>query len=619
MLIKYKLVANTSILIWAMVIMLGIITYSVSSLKGGIDEARKIGDIEVLVLKLRRDEKDFLARKSMKYFQQFGVKMLNLQSVIDSLDTKYRAAGKSLPEIAELSTILTSYHKHFTALVEAQQRIGLDEDSALYGELREAVHHVETLLGKKNDKLLNDMLTLRRFEKDFMLRIKEKYVTLWLKKAHDFRNNINKSELSAVSQQQLMANIDSYQAAFIQLVDAKRELGYSSDIGLMGKMRTTVHQVDNKLAKLLKTSKDEVTAETEFVNWLSYAIFWLVLIIAIAFAIYLGRGILLGINQLKDTMNAVASSKDLSITCKTDGKDELAEMAKVFNAMIGSFRHLINEVNHSVKTVNAATHCLSENIHSANEGVDSQIQQTDLVATAVTEMVATVEEISRNTHEAADKAQTTFESAKQGKSGVDTTIAKIDQLSSTLLASEHIVQDLAKDSDTIGSVLDVIRGIADQTNLLALNAAIEAARAGEQGRGFAVVADEVRTLASRTQESTKEIESIINLLQSRTKDMVSHISTCRIQGQSSAEQAASTGQKLEEITENVSVIMDMNTAIASATQQQSMVAAEVNQHVVTIRDVSEQSGKATHQNAQMSEELAQQAEVLHKEVNAFKV
>ena len=119
------------------------------------------------------------------------------------------------------------------------------------------------------------MLTLRRFEKDFMLRIKEEYVTLWLKKADDFRNNINKSELSAVSQQQLMANIDSYQAAFIQLVDAKRELGYSSDIGLMGKMRTTVHQVDNKLAKLLKTSKDEVTTETEFVNWVSYLIFWL--------------------------------------------------------------------------------------------------------------------------------------------------------------------------------------------------------------------------------------------------------------------------------------------------------------------------------------------------------
>ena len=113
MLIKYKLVANTSILICAMVFMLGIITYSVSSLQGGIDEARKIGDIEVLVLKLRRDEKDFLARKSMKYFQQFGAKMLNLQSVISSLETKYRAAGKSLPEIAELSTILTSYHKTF--------------------------------------------------------------------------------------------------------------------------------------------------------------------------------------------------------------------------------------------------------------------------------------------------------------------------------------------------------------------------------------------------------------------------------------------------------------------------------------------------------------------------
>ena len=134
-----------------------------------------------------------------------------------------------------------------------------------------------------------------------------------------------------------------------------------------------------------------------------------------------------------------------------------------------------------------------------------------MVATAVTEMVATVDEIANNTNAAASKAETTNNNAIIGKEGVTQTIAKIDQLSEKLKESESIVQELAKDSHTIGSVLDVIRGIAEQTNLLALNAAIEAARAGEQGRGFAVVADEVRTLASRTQDSTQEIETIITL------------------------------------------------------------------------------------------------------------
>jgi methyl-accepting chemotaxis protein len=234
-------------------------------------------------------------------------------------------------------------------------------------------------------------------------------------------------------------------------------------------------------------------------------------------------------------------------------------------------------------------------------------------------MVATVDEIANNTNAAASKAEATNNNAISGKEGVTQTIAKIDELSEKLRESENIVHQLAKDSDTIGSVLDVIRGIAEQTNLLALNAAIEAARAGEQGRGFAVVADEVRTLASRTQDSTQEIETIISSLQGRTKEIVSHMAICRTQGKDSADQASSAGKMLEEITQDVSTIMEMNTAIASAIQEQSTVASEVNKHVVEIRDVAEQAGQISNQNAQMSEELSQQAAVLNKEVSQFKV
>jgi methyl-accepting chemotaxis protein len=242
-----------------------------------------------------------------------------------------------------------------------------------------------------------------------------------------------------------------------------------------------------------------------------------------------------------------------------------------------------------------------------------------MVATAVTEMVATIEEISTNTHEAANKAEATNKNALEGKLGVESTINQIQLLSDSLSASERVVEELAKDSETIGSVIDVIRSIAEQTNLLALNAAIEAARAGEQGRGFAVVADEVRTLASRTQDSTQEIENIINSLQERTKNIVNLMSNCKEQGNESAQQANSAGNKLEEITQDISLIMEMNTTIAAAIEEQSSVALEVNKHVVLIRDVAEQAGKSALQNEAMSEELAQQAQVLHSEVNRFVV
>jgi len=343
------------------------------------------------------------------------------------------------------------------------------------------------------------------------------------------------------------------------------------------------------------------------------------LIASIAFAWYVTQSILHSIETLRRSMLKIFETNDLTIEVSTKSDDEMAVMAKVFNKMIESFRHLIIEVNQSVFTLNNATQSVAENISVTNKGVDSQIQETDMVATAVTEMVATVDEIAKNTQEAAYKAEVTNRNADKGRQSVDLTISKIDQLSQKLTNSEMVVQDLAKDSETIGSVLEVIRGIADQTNLLALNAAIEAARAGEHGRGFAVVADEVRTLATRTQDSTQEIESIINSLQSRTQEIVQHMATCRDQGDESAGQASTAGNMLAEITQDVSMIMDMNTAIAVAIQEQSTVASEVNQHVVLIRGVAEQSGKTSAQTAQMSEELSQQAKALQNEVKRFVV
>jgi methyl-accepting chemotaxis protein len=619
MLIKHKLIANTGILVLSMVFMLGLLNFTMSSLETDIKIAREIGNIQTEILQLRRNEKDFLARKDIKYFKAFNEKYAELIREISSLEQAYETIGEDLPRLNKLRAVLNDYQGFFKDLVDAQKDLGLSSTDGLYGSLRSAVHVVEESIGDSDYKLLSNMLQLRRNEKDFMLRLDAKYVDRWKNNASSFVQNINVSDLSSDAKSQAIDNISLYEQAFTDFVAGQKRLGFTAKEGLKGDMRNAVHQVDEILDKLVLLSKNQVIEHTKFVDLVAYGVFFTVLIIAISFAFFVSRSILLSINQLNETMKKVADTQDLSLTVSTHSDDELGEMATIFNNMLGKFRNLITAVNLSVDTVHEATDSLSKNIHLANAGVDSQIQQTDMVATAVTQMVATVDEIANNTNAAASKAEATNNNAISGKEGVEQTIAKIDELSEKLRESENIVHELAKDSDTIGSVLDVIRGIAEQTNLLALNAAIEAARAGEQGRGFAVVADEVRTLASRTQDSTQEIETIISSLQGRTKEIVSHMAICRTQGQDSADQASSAGKMLEEITYDVSTIMEMNTAIASAIQEQSTVASEVNQHVVEIRDVAEQAGLISHQNAQMSEELSQQAAVLNNEVSQFKV
>lgn len=619
MLIKHKLIANTGILVIAMALMLGLLAYSSSVLQQEVGIAGNIGKIENYVLQLRRNEKDFLARKDLKYFEKFNANMTVLQQRVSQLKLDFASSGLSLNEFVSMQTVLTKYHQDFKNLVAMQQRIGLHAKDALYGKLRSAVHDVETLIGKDDFLLLSEMLQLRRNEKDFMLRLDDKYVDKFKKNISKLSVDTDKSDFSANRRQQVIALLSNYESAFLELVAEQQQLGYHATMGLLGEMRETVHQVDQILEKLIKKSEQAVIENVNFVNVLAYSLFFIVLVLGVFIARTIGKSILTRITNLKNAMENIAETNDLTTNVDVKGGDELADMATVFNHMLMNFRDLIVKVNQSVASLNLATDSLANNIQNANKGVSTQMQETDLVATAVTEMVATVDEIASNTRDAVQKAEVTNSNADKGKKSVDQTISQIANLSEKLLNSENVVKELEKESITIASVLDVIRGIADQTNLLALNAAIEAARAGEQGRGFAVVADEVRTLASRTQGSTQEIETIIVLLQKRTQEIVELMSTCRDQGEESVRQASSAGSMLEEINQDVASIMDMNSAIAIAVQEQTTVAVEVNEHVVKIRDVTEQSGESAKENEHMSEEISQQAQMLHNEVSRFTV
>ena len=618
MLIKHKLIINTIVTIVGMLAMLLLMNFSSSSLQKDITLAQNIGKIEAGILQLRSHEKDFLARKKSEYIQQFNSESAILQSAIKQLSIDLEVIDISADESIKLSKALTQYQKYFTDVVATQKRIGFDPQSGLNGQLAKAVKEAEVAIGN-SISFLNMMLTVSSSEKNYIHLLDDKYVKSFQESFAPLHKSVKKSYLTSTQKKAILKGLDSYNSTFLALVKEQKKLGYHAHDGLQKSLNDSAAQVQKIQASLVTKTNTAVSAYVDSISNLTYLLFSVALLISIAIGWILSRSIMTGILYIKNAIVKISETNDLTVSLTTDNNDELADVAKAFNSMMDNFQHLIISVNNSVTSLNKATDTLSDNIHQANQGVSSQMQETDMVATAVTEMVATIEEIASNTTDAADKAEQTNQNAAQGKQEVDATIYQIGILSTKLVESETVVNDLAKDSETIGGILDIIRAIAEQSNLLALNAAIEAARAGEQGRGFAVVADEVRTLAIRTQQSTKEIESIISSLQSRTKDIVDLMTDCRNEGEESANQAGKAGQLLEEINHDIVSIMDMNTAIATAIQEQSAVAAEVNRHVVSIRDVAENASESAQQNELMSDELSQQANVLTTEIKRFTI
>ncbi len=296
-----------------------------------------------------------------------------------------------------------------------------------------------------------------------------------------------------------------------------------------------------------------------------------------------------------------------------------SNFANDYNKFIDAVASVIKNSKDTAEHLTNATETMRQQSDSAKQGVSRQQSEIDQIATAINQMTATVQEVARSATDAASAASQADQEANNGKNVVTQTVDSIQTLATNVELAADVIQQLEVDTSDIGSVLDVIKGIADQTNLLALNAAIEAARAGEQGRGFAVVADEVRTLASRTQESTEEINIMIEKLQSGAKNAVTAMETGREQARTGVDQALLAGQSLDAITQSVATINDMNTQIASAAEEQSKVAEEINRNVVNISQVADETASNVSQAADQSYELGNLASVLNSEVEQFSV
>ena len=335
---------------------------------------------------------------------------------------------------------------------------------------------------------------------------------------------------------------------------------------------------------------------------------------------FVGYGIARPLKQMVAMLDDIAKGEgDLTRRLSIERADELGDIAKGFNTFLAKLQAMISQVVSSVQQVSDSSEHSADIAIRTHQGMQRQMTEIELVATAVHEMTATAQEVARNATHAAEAASHADQAANHGKSIVHNTSQAIAALASEIGRAVGVVQTLAKDSENINAILTAIRGIAEQTNLLALNAAIEAARAGEQGRGFAVVADEVRNLAQKTQQATEEIQKMIQQLQSGTREVVKVMEDSQNKTDDSVRHAAEAATALDSITQAVSVINDMNNQIASAAEEQSAVAEDINRNVTNIDQVANQVAAGADEASQASAELTKLAEQQRRLINQFRV
>ncbi|WP_409525683.1 methyl-accepting chemotaxis protein [Nitrincola sp. MINF-07-Sa-05] len=346
----------------------------------------------------------------------------------------------------------------------------------------------------------------------------------------------------------------------------------------------------------------------------------LIAVVMGAVVILLNRLVTGPIHTLSEALSDIAQGDgDLTRRIDIRRKNEIGQLAESFNTFVAKIHDLVKEVIVAVDDMDGAITDTQQAAARTNRGVQTQRDETDQVAVAMQEMASTAESVSRNASEAADGANSADSEGQRARAIVQTAISGIGNLAIEIDQGANVINALEKDVMQISTVLDVIRGIAEQTNLLALNAAIEAARAGEQGRGFAVVADEVRTLASRTQSSTEEIHRMIERLEAGTQQAVSAMQKSCSKGRETVDQANGAEVALDAVAEAVANINRMNMQISTAANEQTIVASDISQRLTRIADISITAEQDTQEVDSLTRGLLERAQQLHGLVSNFRV
>jgi methyl-accepting chemotaxis protein len=550
------------------------------------------------------------------------------------------------PEIAA-RRIVTQGHtanKYFTEV--SSRTVGKN----IFDNIRELLAALNTTLQNENNnqgsqlitRLTLDLVNMETGQRGYLLTGKDESLEPFVQGQASFRVHISQLKQlisrSSISQSDLQAlenRVGDWITQAAQLeIDARRAMNEYpmtiEDIAIMmeqgnGKMYMDLIRGELKDIVAAEEVLIVVRGEEQVVaSQLAKTASIIGTLIALIVGIVITRLIIIGIVKpivhtiliLKDIANGQG---DLTKRLAVNSTDEIGQLSGHFNNFMSKLQSVITDVVRSANQLSVSAEQMSQVSAESNKGISQQNNETIQVATAITEMSSTIEEVARNTENATHAAINADHEAQSGSRFVDETMDSIKALAAEIDSSSEVLDTLKSHSEGIGTVLDVIKGIADQTNLLALNAAIEAARAGEQGRGFAVVADEVRTLAKRTQDSTSEIERIISDLQSGADQAVSVMQSSKAKSNTTVEKGQQTSEVLLSVITAINTVLDMNTQIGTAAQEQSAVTQEVSGNITNIQTISEKTALGADLANRASQEVANLSSELQRLVSQFKV
>ncbi|HHF3249711.1 TPA: methyl-accepting chemotaxis protein [Vibrio alginolyticus] len=544
-----------------------------------------VGDLEIRLLNLRRNEKDFLLRSNDKYLNKFDA------NVDKFIDTEKELANilksNELPSSQQFKQDLLAYQRGFQNLVSAYQRYGLDSKSGLLAGYEQA------LLEAKQRSDHQQLLALVRFDSAV--------------KAGLFNSDLLEGQYAP----ELIKTGK-------QLAAQKQVVGVAYDKGLLGETRALSHAVEEQFETFSTALSSAAAQRDEQMSTIKQLITALILVVIFALIWQISRSINTRVNSLLGTIRSISETNNMGLRSDLKGQDELFDISHHLNDLLDKLEHLISSTQEKSAQLTASTDNMHRELEGVMEQFHTQTDHTASMATAVQQMVATIGEISESTSVAVEGVHQAANNAEQGRGVVEATVTNIGQLTTILSNSQQSIGSLNQHVDKIGGAVNIIQEIAEQTNLLALNAAIEAARAGEQGRGFAVVADEVRALASRTHQSTEEITRVVADIQTQMSTVVADIDQCNDQGQQTLNASEKLDSSLQQIITDMHSIQGNSERIASAIEEQGIVMNQVSGSITELNAISENNMQSAQECLHEVNSVSAQAHDMDEAVAQFK-